>query len=406
MPEPLTTPMETPARTQLLGEAGLLGLLALLSAFVPLSTDMYLPALPRMTEALHASTSLVNLTLVLFFVCYSFGTLLWGPLSDKYGRRPILLCGLVCYILASACCACAVNISALIFFRVLQALGGSASPAIAVALAKDLYHGRKREKRLAMIQSLVMIAPIVAPVLGAMLLKFTSWRGVFWTLTGIGVVALLWSLALCETVVQRYAGSLLQTWGQLGVVLKNPGFTVLLITFSVIIMPLYGYLAASSYIYIREFRLSELNYSYFFAGNATCAVVAPLLYLALSKHVARSTLLTAGIAIVGGSGIMICLLGHLSPVLLALSIMPATLAMGLLRPPTTHLMLEQQQHATGSASALITFAMALFGSLAMLLMSTGWRSLIVPLGLLHLTAGLLSGALWLWCSAKPFIKQV
>ena len=94
----------------------------------------------------------------------------------------------------------------------------------------------------------------------------------------------------------------------------------------------------------------------------------------------------AGIAIVGASGIMLCTLGSLHPWLLALSIMPATLAMGILRPPSTHLMLEQQQSATGTASALITCAMALFGSLAMLLMSCGWRSLILPLGLVHLTA--------------------
>ena len=257
MSESSSIPIEVPARSQLLSEGGLLGLLALLSAFVPLSTDMYLPALPGMTVALHTSASLVNLTLVLFFVCYSFGTLLWGPLSDKYGRRSVLLCGLACYILASACCACAATVGQLILFRVLQALGGSASPAIAIALAKDLFDGRKREKSLALIQSLVMIAPIVAPVLGAMLLKFISWRGVFWTLTGIGVVALFWSLALCETVLERYAGTLLQTWGQLGAVLKNPGFTALLITFSLVITPLYAYLAASSYIYIQEFRLER-----------------------------------------------------------------------------------------------------------------------------------------------------
>lgn len=394
-----------PVRLQRLSDAGLLGLLALLSAFVPLSTDMYLPALPRMTQALHTSASLVNLTLVLFFVCYSVGTLLWGPLSDKYGRRPVLLCGLACYILASACCACAANVSQLILFRVLQALGGSASPAIAVALVKDLFHGRKRERGLALIQSLVMIAPIIAPVLGAMLLKYTSWRGVFWTLTGIGIVALLWSLALCETVLQRYAGTLLQTWGQLGAVLKNPGFTALLITFSLVVMPLYAYLAASSYIYIQEFRLSELSYSFFFACNATCAVVAPLLYLLLSRRLTRHALLNAGIAVIAVSGIMLCTLGARHPWLLALSVMPATLAMGVLRPPTTHLMLEQQQGATGSAAALITCAMALFGSLAMLLMSCGWPSLIFPLGLFHLITGVLCGVLWRWCSRQAFIKQ-
>ncbi|HEY3416912.1 MAG TPA: MFS transporter, partial [Armatimonadota bacterium] len=84
-------------RHQVLSDAGILALLALLSAFIPLSTDMYLPALPEMAAAFHAPTELVNLTLVLFFLFYSIGTLLWGPLSDKYGRKPMLLCGLALY---------------------------------------------------------------------------------------------------------------------------------------------------------------------------------------------------------------------------------------------------------------------------------------------------------------------
>jgi len=397
---------DVPVVKQPIGEAGVLALLALLSAFIPLSTDMYLPALPTMTATFHASEQLINLTLILFFVFYSAGTLLWGPLSDKYGRKPVLLCGLALYVLASVSCACARDVNQLIVFRVLQALAGSASPAIAVALVKDLFHGRKREHGLVIIQSMVMIAPIIAPVIGAMLLKFTVWRGIFWTLASFGAVALVWSFALRETVVSRYEGTVLQTMGQLGTVLKNRGFTALLIIFSLVIMPLYAYLAASSYVYIREFHQSELAYSLYFGGNALSAVVAPWVFLHVSRQVHSRVIITACAVVIAISGISLCTLGRLYPWLFACSVIPATMAMGIIRPPSTHLMLEQHHGATGTASSLINCTMSLVGSIGMLLMSCGWHSIIIPLGLVHLIAGGGSAIAWLSISRKPFIKQV
>lgn len=394
------------ARRQVLGEGGLLGLLALLSAFVPLSTDMYLPALPSMTRAFGTTEQLVNLTLVLFFVFYSIGTLLWGPLSDKYGRKPVLFTGLALYIAACLGCALSANIYQLIAFRVLQAIGGGAAPAIAVALVKDLFHGHKREKGLALIQSMVMIAPIVAPLIGAMLLKFVSWQGVFLMLGGFGVAALVWSLALRETVTEHYTGTVTQTLGQLVTVLRNLGFTTLVFIFSLIVMPLYAYLAASSFIYEHEFGLTPLQFSYFFTANALCAVVAPLIYLQVARRMSRHAIITTCCAIIGFAGASICTLGLRHPLLLACSIMPATLAMGVIRPPSAHLMLEQQHGATGAVSSLINCLMSLMGSLGMLLMSWPWRSMIVPLGVIHLASGILCGVCWFALSQRSFIRQI
>ena len=146
-----------------LGATGLVLLIALLSGFVPLSTDLYLPALPGMSAYFGASADRINLTLTAFFVFYALGALGWGPLSDHYGRKPILMAGLGLYVLASAACAFTWNVEGLIVCRIFQALGGSAAGAVATAIVKDVYSGKKRESVLAIVQSMVLISPAVAP---------------------------------------------------------------------------------------------------------------------------------------------------------------------------------------------------------------------------------------------------
>ncbi|KUK99766.1 MAG: Drug resistance transporter, Bcr/CflA subfamily [Methanoculleus marisnigri] len=194
-----------------LGDRGLIVLIALLSAFVPLSTDLYLPALPGMGDFFGVSATLTNLTLILFFLFFSLGLLFWGPLSDRYGRRPVLLVGLTLYIAASAGCAVSWDIWCLIAFRILQAVGGSAAAAVAMAMVKDVFDGRRRESVLAIVQSMVVISPAVAPVLGAFMLPYTSWRGLFVTLALIGVVSFVGGILLEETIPSRSTGTMAQS---------------------------------------------------------------------------------------------------------------------------------------------------------------------------------------------------
>ena len=208
----MTDPSPVPTQ-KYLGEKGLITLITILSAFVPLSIDLYLPALPGMAEYFKVSADLANLTLILFFVFFSAGTLLWGPLSDKYGRKPVLLTGLSIYSAASIACAVAPDIYLLITFRILQAIGGSGAFALATAMIRDVYDSKRRESILAMVQSMVLISPAAAPVLGALLLKFMSWRGVFIVLTFIGLLALTGSIALKETIERRNRGSVLLALG-------------------------------------------------------------------------------------------------------------------------------------------------------------------------------------------------
>lgn len=389
-----------------LGDRGLVILIAFLSAFIPLSTDLYLPALPGMAQNLNSSASLVNLTLILFFVFYAAGTLFWGPLSDKYGRKSILLTGLIIYTLASLLCSFSDNVYQLIIFRVLQAVGSGAVAAVGTAIVKDVYSGRKRESILAVVQSMVMIAPIVAPVLGAVILKFTSWHGVFWTLSVFGFIAAIGGIALEETIERRHSGNILQSMGRLGVVAKNPGFSSLLLTFSLNGIPFMAYITASSYIYVSGFGLSEQIFSFYFAFNAIFLVIGPLLHIILSKRFKRSSIISMCYCVISISGLLLCTLGNIKSWLFALSLLPATLSGGILRPPSANLMLEQQKENIGAASSLMGFTFTVFGCIGMIIVSFDWANRIMVIGSMYVLTALSSLALWLTFSKKPFVRQI
>lgn len=389
-----------------LGKKGLIALLALLSAFVPLSMDLYLPALPGMATFFGVPVSLVNLTLILFFVFFAAGILVWGPLSDKYGRRPILLVGLTIYVIASVLCACSTDIYQLIAFRVLQAIGASASSAVATAIVKDVYHSREREWILAIVQSMVMISPAIAPVLGAFLLSFTSWRGVFWALTVIGSVALTGSLAYQETIARRSAVTIPQSLGRLGVVLKNPGFFALLALFSMTSISTMAYVASSSYIFQEEFGTSAQAYSYYFAINGIGLLLGPMLYVRLSARFDRDAIVRACFAAIALSGILVFFLGSLGPLAFTLCIMPAIVAGVCSRPPGTNLMLEQQKEDTGSASSLMGCTMTVMGTIGMLLISFDFGGIIPTLGIIITATGLMASAGWRYIFNQPFIKRI
>lgn len=272
-----------------LGARGLIAFLAFLSAFVPLSIDLYLPAMPKMVGFFSTTPELTNFTLSFFMLFFAISMLLWGPFTDKYGRKPILYLGLSLYITGSLVCVFSTSIYLLITGRVIQAIGSGAIQAVSMAIVKDNFKGLVMEKVLVWIQTLTILCPMLAPVIGAFLLKFVSWRGLFVVLAFCGILAFTISLFLKETLENPTAGSAFQSLGRIGFVLRNRGYLVLLVIFSLMVMPVMSFLSTSSFIYMNLFNLSAEKYSYFFAFNGCFAMLAPHSLHASSSQTATST---------------------------------------------------------------------------------------------------------------------
>jgi MFS transporter, DHA1 family, multidrug resistance protein len=179
---------------------GMLALLGALSSFGPLSMDMYLPSTPTIAANLHASQSLVQLTLSGCLAGLAVGQLVAGPLSDGLGRKRPLLVGLVAFTVLSVACAVAPDIGALIVFRFLQGMAGAGGVVLSLAVVRDLYAGTELARVLGSLMLVFGLAPVLAPVIGGQILRFTSWRGVFGVLAAIGLLLFLLAWFLPETL--------------------------------------------------------------------------------------------------------------------------------------------------------------------------------------------------------------
>lgn len=374
-----------------LKEKGLMIMISLFSAIIPLSIDLYLPVLPKMVEKLSTTQSLVNLTLTFFYIFFGISTLLLGPLSDKYGRKKILLIGTTLYTLSSFFCMMAINVESLILFRIIQAIGSGAIVAVASAIIKDSFDGKKRETMFAIVQSMMMIAPIIAPLLGAFLLKFFSWRGLFGVLGFIGIVLIVFTCLFKETLITKSSESSFKSLGNLIVVLKNPVFRNLLIIFSFMALPLMAYVAVSPYIFVNIFGLSEQKYSYYFAFNSLFSVIGPILCLYLTNKISSNKIIVFSLVITFLCGICVITFGLKSPILLALIIAPSTLVNGILKPLGVNLMFEKSNAEAGTISSLINFTFILFGFVGMTLVSAlSSINFVVLLGIILSVVGLIN----------------
>lgn len=380
----------------LLGRKSLIVFLAFLNAFVPLSIDLYLPALPKMADLFSASESTARLTLSLFMFFFAFSMLLWGPLSDRYGRKAILRFGLILYVTASLGCALASSMEALVAGRIFQAIGCGAVQSVSMAIVKDVFReGRTLENVLVWIQTMIILCPLFAPIAGAFLLQYVSWRGLFLILAAGGMAGFALGFLLKETLAVRLEVSPLRSLGRIGFVLQNRGFRALLLIFSLTAMPFMAFLASSAFIYEKMFGTTSQEYSYFFALNAFFSLAGPLLYTRFLRRLPHLLFLCASFGVISFAGLLLCLYGSLGPWFFALLFIPVTFAGSATRPVGAVLMMSQLDSDNGTVVALMSCSALFFGSLAMLICSLGWHNPVLAVGGICLVCGCLCLALWL-----------
>lgn len=382
-------------KQKFLRKNGTILFITLMNMFIPLSTDLYLPALPTMSGHFNASASLVNLTLVSFFFFFACGTIFFGPLCDKYGRRKVLILSSAMYTLASACCALSPNVYIMIVARVFQGISAGGIISASTVLVKDCFAGRQRETILAVVQSASGLAPMLAPVLGAFLLKITDWRGAFEVLTAAGVICLVLSVLYQETLPEeeRLQESAFASLGKLRIVGKNPGFMIPCIIFSLYNFAFMGYISVSSYIYVDFFGLSEQVYSYFFAVNALVSLLGPVVYVRFLAKANKQKLVYVCFLGYLVAGVLLVLFGQLLPFLFWIGFAPFTFFGSLIRPFSSNLLLEQQKGDTGSASSLLNGVFTVIGSLGMLCVSAASNG-VLALGSVVLASGIISLLGW------------
>ena len=360
-------------------------LLGGLSAFAPLSIDMYLPALPRMVGDLHSSESTLQFTLTAFIVGLALGQLVAGPISDSVGRRRPLIAGLGLYVVMSVLCAVSPAAGPLVAFRALQAVGAAAGIVIARAIVRDLYSGTAMTKFFSMLMLVSGLGPILAPVIGGQVLRLTSWRGVFVVLTVFGALLLLAvALALPEPLPperRRPArlGSTLRTYGRL---LADRSFLGYALAAGLMFAGLFAYVSASSFVLQDLYGLSAQAFSLVFAANGVGIVVAGQLNGVLVGRFPERRLLATGMTLsaVGGLGVLMAAVLSLPLPALLVPLLMLVSSIGLVMPNASSLALAEHPHSAGSASALLGVMQFVIGGLATPLVSLGGAASAVPMG--------------------------
>lgn len=369
-------------------------LLVVMSSYPPLSTDMYLPALTSIAVEFGAADSMANLTLVLFFIFFALATLLWGPVSDKYGRKPTLLTGIGLYSIASLGCVLSQSVHMLIFFRILQALGAGAPVTVSVAIVQDLYKGEQKKQVLAILGALMMVAPVVAPVMGTAVLSFSGWRIIFLFLMILGVLSFAGGLFVPETNISKTNKSVIKSFSGIFTVLKNSFFRQTVLVFSLPAVVILGFVGGSSSILMSGFGIPGSLFSLYFAANAVFSIIGSLLYVPFSRRISDNKLVYIAFSVTFISGILLTFFGELSPLSFMMCIFPATFVLALIRPLGMNIMMDKSGNDAGSASSIINFLFTLIGSISMELIAMEWSDRTFIYALLTMGTGLVSLSLW------------
>jgi len=337
-------------------------LLTMLVAFGPMSTDMYLPSLPALVGDFGSDVPTVQLTLSGFLVAFAVSMLVYGPLSDRFGRRPVLLGAIAIYVVASVACALAPTVETLIAARVLQAVGCCAGPVLARAVVRDVYGRERAATVLSYMGTAMALAPAIGPVLGGWLQVTYGWQATFWVLTGFGGLALIGvATMLDETNAQRNPDAtsvrgLLHSYRAL---LSHRGYVGYVATISACYSIIFCFISGSSFVLIQVVGLTADIYGLCFAAMVIGYMSGTFISGRFGRRVGMDRLILAGAAISTVAGAVMAAFAWAGETHIETIVIPQVVAMlgvGLVFPNCQAGAIGPFPTMAGAASSLLGFS--------------------------------------------------
>jgi len=322
-----------------------------------------------MAGDLNTTTASAQLSLTAGLLGLGFGQLLFGPLSDRYGRMRPLLWSLALLLAASVWCAVAQDISQLIVARLLQGIAGAGGAVLSRAVARDLYNGHELTRFFALLMLVNGLAPIIAPVLGGALLNWVNWRGIFGVLAFIAILLFSFSsLKLHETLApeRRSPGGIFSMLGSVFSLLKHRPFMGLCLTQGFIMAGMFAYIGASPFVLQQIYHLSPQMFSLCFAINGIGLVISAQVSTRLSRRFGELALVKAGLGIAAVASVALVIAASFNAplVMLLIPLFFSVMVIGIIGPNAGSLAMQSQGKNAGSASALLGVCMFALGALA------------------------------------------
>ena len=375
-------------------------LVVALTALGPLSTDFYLPALPAIARALDTDSAGVQLTLSVYLLGFGAGQLLVGPLSDRFGRRPVMLWGMLVFVLASVVCALADSITTLVVARLLQAFGACAGPVLGRAVVRDIYGPAESARMLSHVSTATALAPLLAPLFGGWLTALWGWRATFVALTLYALVLMLavWRL-LQETNRHPDADAMrpARMWANYRTLLADPVYRSALLIGCGAFAALFAFISGSPFVFIEHFGMSPQQMGLAFGLNVTGFMLGSTLSARLSRRIGPARLIRHGVWLGAACGVMLAalaLVGPRHPAAVMVPMWGVAAAIGLILPNATALGLAGYPKMAGAAASLMGFVQMGLGAGAGMLVGHGVQSGTSALGLTVAAGMLFSLAAW------------
>ncbi|CAN7391442.1 multidrug effflux MFS transporter [Rhizobium rhizogenes] len=360
-------------------------ILGLLSAIGPFAIDMYLPALPSIGKDLAAENNVVQLSLLFFFIPFAIFQLLYGPLSDMWGRKAPLYIGIGLFAVASVGAATASNIETLIAFRFLQGIGGAAGMVVPRAIVRDMHTGVQAARLMSLLMLVFSISPILAPLTGSAVIAFYGWRGVFWAVTIaaiIGLILLSTQLEETRTKAERSESGLRSAMAAYRLLLGDRNFLTLSFIGGLGISSFLVYLANSPFVLIDHYRLTPTEYSFAFSVNAVSFFAVSQLTGWLGERFGLVRVMRIAVTAFATTMALLAIVMSLGfnqlPVLVVFLFVGYGF-LGLVIPTTAVLALEDHGAIAGTASALMGTLQFVTAAVAMVIAAVFFDGTALPM---------------------------